>query len=310
MTSNSNTKTEDNSNESGFNIYDYDTSNDNEAAWHKNNEGSSKNYYRQGGNYKKITDPKFSPYNRQSQGIMKITPLKRQHKYAYTTVTYVAENSNEPEVQYVPISDISVIPHQISYSFFDTSEGKIGISNPTEEHMIVEADIYVTDLVMYYWRFNTDANSKRSSNGVQRTLKNYGGVDWMKKYRPYTTAKQMIKATEEFVEDTAVFWNFRQNFLQQHSGWVCQFSSHAFGTFAGVLTEVKYDIESGFMDAKFHIKIEEAIFTADYGTKDDQEETDTETSADIGVDSTDQSGDAVTDEVHDIGLFPGGESPQ
>ena len=36
-----------------------------------------------------------------------------------------------------------------------------------------------------------------------------------------------------------------------------------FGTFNGVFTEVKYDVSSGEQFAKWHIKVEEALFTTD-----------------------------------------------
>ena len=66
------------------------------------------------------------------------------------------------------------------------------------------------------------------------------------------------------MEQTKEFAEFRTTFLQQHSGWVCNFVSHTFGVFQGVITDVSYSINSGESFAKWHIKLEEAIFTENY----------------------------------------------
>ena len=45
---------------------------------------------------------------------------------------------------------------------------------------------------------------------------------------------------------------------------LCNFFSHTFGFFQGVITDVSYSINSGESFAKWHIKLEEAIFTENY----------------------------------------------
>ena len=76
---------------------------------------------------------------------------------------------------------------------------------------------------------------------------------------------------------------FRSTFLQQHSGWVCRFTSHVFGVFQGVITDVSFDIQSGESFAKWHVKLEEAIFLEAYSTKGQKP-------SDNNTDSTSASG--------------------
>ena len=88
-------------------------------------------------------------------------------------------------------------------------------------------------------------------------------------------------------------------FLQQHLGWVCLFSSHAFGVFQGVLTEVSYDITSGETLAKWHLKFEEALFITDengggYSTTGQKQDS----SSTSGDGSTTGSGDASSGETN------------
>lgn len=193
------------------------------------------------------------------QGVMKIIPMQQHQKFTYSVVADIAKGLSDPQPQIVPISDVSVVPHQISFDFFDTTEGKFGISNMTEKHMQVECDIYVSELVYFWWNHGTN-------NGA-----NYKGLDAMNKLYNYMESlgnnytANNVAQIQNF-EDTTEFIKFRTSFLTQFSGWQCKFISHTFGTFNGVFTEVKYDVSSGEQFAKWHVKIEEALFTTDTGT--------------------------------------------
>ena len=184
------------------------------------------------------------------QGMLKITPLQQRQKFTYTTVAYIAHKTQEPKIQIFPISDVNVVPHQITFDFYDTTEGRIGVSNAVEIHMNVECDVYLTDLLAQYWIFGDDNSHVM-------------GIDIFKNYK-----KQWWDAVdngeylnfEGDLENTSEFAEFRSTFLQQHSGWVCRFASHTFGVFQGVLTDVSYSIGSGESFAKWHLKFEEAIF--------------------------------------------------
>lgn len=189
------------------------------------------------------------------QGVMKIVPQYQKQSFSISQVADIAAGLPDPSTQIMPISDVQVRPHQISFDFFDTTEGKIGISNATEKHMQVECDVYVTDLVYFYW--NHGGNENFSGLDYMRYLSGYFdslGENWD------STALEKLY---DF-ENTNEFIKFRTAFLTQFSGWVCRFVSHTFGTFNGVFTEVSYDINSGEQFAKWHLKIEEAIFTRDY----------------------------------------------
>lgn len=189
------------------------------------------------------------------QGVMKIVPQYQKQSFSISQVADIAEGLPDPSTQIMPISDVQVRPHQISFDFFDTTEGKIGISNATEKHMQVECDVYVTDLVYFYW--NHGGNENFSGLDYMRYLSGYFdslGENWD------STALEKLY---DF-ENTNDFIKFRTAFLTQFSGWVCRFVSHTFGTFNGVFTDVSYDINSGEQFAKWHLKIEEAIFTGDY----------------------------------------------
>lgn len=214
------------------------------------------------------------------QGVMKIVPQYRKRGFTHTEVADIAEGFSEPQTQIFPISDVQVHPHQISFDFFDTTEGKIGVSNATEKHMQVECDIYVTELVYYYWNHGGKSND-------------YNGLNYMKYLNNFfdslgdTWDARALEKLYGF-EDTTEFIKFRTGFMMQFSGWVCRFVSHTFSTFNGVITEINYDISSGEQFAKWHLKIEEAIFTEDYsetGQKADtsagnQDNTNTETTGD------------------------------
>lgn len=189
------------------------------------------------------------------QGVMKIVPMFQKQTFSVYEVADIAEGVANPSTQIMPISDVQVRPHQISFDFFDTTEGKIGISNATEKHMQVECDVYVTDLVYFYWNHGGTSN--------------FSGLDYMSYLSGYFDSlgenwdSNAVASLYDF-ENTNEFIKFRNAFLTQFSGWVCRFVSHTFSTFNGVFTDVSYDINSGEQFAKWHLKIEEAIFTGDY----------------------------------------------
>lgn len=193
------------------------------------------------------------------QGVMKIIPVQQEQKFTISAVADIAKGVSNPQTQIVPISDVSVVPHQISFDFFDTTEGKIGISNATEKHMQLECDIYVSELVYFWWNHGT--NGSASFTGLDSMNKLY---NYMESLGTNYTSNNVAKIQN--FEDTTEFIKFRTSFLTQFSGWQCKFISHTFGTFNGVFTEVKYDVSSGEQFAKWHIKVEEAIFTSDTAT--------------------------------------------
>lgn len=206
-------------------------------------------------------------------GMLKITPLQQRQKFTYSTVAYIASKQEEPKTQIFPISDVSVIPHQITFDFYDTTEGRVGVSNAVEKHMVVECDVYLTDLVATYWAFGGDGEYNYGLDTFPKLKKKFWNAVESNEYLNF---KGDVEAKEEFA-------SFRNTFLQQHSGWVCRFTSHAFGVFQGVITDVAYDINSGESFAKWHIKFEEAIFLNEaYSTKgqkpDDSETSDGSTS--------------------------------
>lgn len=193
-----------------------------------------------------------------NQGILEIIPVQQRQKFTYSTVAYIAKHTIEPKTQRIPISDVSVTPHQINFDFYDTTEGRIGVSNATEKHMSVEFDVYLTDYVFFNW--------------------NSGGDNENKYYMdiPDFIKKTFWNAVEEEVyiydglftdyEQTKEFSDFRSSFLQQHLGWICKFNTHAFPTFVGVINDVSFSINNGESFAKWHVKLEEAIFTEAYST--------------------------------------------
>ena len=235
-------------------------------------------------------------------GIMKIEPIKRKQKYYRAEVAYIAQKLPYPQIQRIPISGVKITPHQISFDFFDTTEGKIGVSNATEKHMVLECDILVTEMIYFMWNhagtenqgkgYGTDGTGggggmsgmryfKQLDENVNKIIEAYGkgkcpkNIDFNKNgegwwnfmwsqlnlpWNGYNRAVQDFQLTQAFID-------FRNSFLQQFNGWVCQFTSEVFGVFNGVITEISYEIEDGSLDAKWHLKVEEAIFTDDYSTE-------------------------------------------
>ena len=203
------------------------------------------------------------------QGVVKIVPEFAKQTFTATAVADIAEGLSEPQTQVFPVSDVQVRPHQISFDFFDTTEGKIGVSNATEKHMQLEFDVYVTDLVYFYW------NHGNNKGG------DYSGLDYMQYLNEFFDSLEgewddsALEKLYNF-EDTTKFIKFRNTLFTQYSGWVCRFVGHTFSTFDGVFTDVSYDVSCGETFAKWHVKIEEAIFTPDY-SPDGKKPTDTST---------------------------------
>ena len=218
------------------------------------------------------------------QGMIKIIPVQQKQKFTYSTVSYIAEKQEEPKTQVFPISDVSVIPHQITFDFYDTTEGRVGVSNAVEKHMQVEFDVFLTDLLAQYWIFGEDNQYNLGLSFLSNQKQAYWDAVEEGSYLSF----------ENDLEQTKEFADFRATFLQQHSGWVCKFVSHIFGVFQGVITDVNYSVNSGESFAKWHIKLEEAIFTDAYqetGQKPSAESS--ETSQDS---SQEASGDATNQE--------------
>lgn len=232
-------------------------------------------------------------------GMMKIEPIKRKQKYVRTEVAYIAQGLPYPQIQRIPISGVKITPHQISFDFFDTTEGKIGVSNSTEKHMVVECDILVTEMIYFMWN-HAGSENQGQFYGLDGSGGG-GGMSGMRYFKQLEEYTNMIidgyvngecpqnldfnkngegwwnflwssvglpwngynRAVKDF-QQTQAFIDFRNSFLQQFNGWVCQFTSEVFGVFNGVITEISYEIEDGVLDAKWHLKIQEAIFTDDY----------------------------------------------
>jgi hypothetical protein len=232
-------------------------------------------------------------------GVMKIEPIKRKQNYYRAEVAYIAQKLPYPQIQRVPISGVKITPHQISFDFFDTTEGKIGVSNATEKHMVVECDILVTEMIYFMWNHAGTENQgsfygldgtgggggmsgmryfKQLEENVNKLIEAYSkgecpvGTEFNKNGEGWwnfmwSTLNVPWNGYNRVVQDfqqTQAFIDFRNSFLQQFNGWVCQFTSEVFGVFNGVITEISYEIEDGSMDAKWHLKIQEAIFTDDY----------------------------------------------
>ena len=218
------------------------------------------------------------------QGVMKITPVQQRQKFTYSTVAYIANKQEEPKTQVFPISDVNVVPHQITFDFYDTTEGRVGVSNAVEKHMVVECDIYLTDLIYFYWNSGGDGNNKYNMDIPNKLKKKFWDAIDNNNYIREDILTD-IEQTKEFAE-------FRNTFLQQHSGWVCLFNSPAFGIFQGVLTDVSYSIASGESFAKWHIKMEEAIFTEAYSDTGQKPQAET---SDTGNGEQSNSGDATNE---------------
>lgn len=219
----------------------------------------------------------------EQQGMVKIIPVRQKQKFTYSTVAYIATKTAEPKTQVLPISDVSVVPHQITFDFYDTTEGRVGVSNAVEKHMQVEFDVYLTELLAQFWIFGEDNEYILGGTSMPNIKKQFWDAVRDNQYLNF----------EADLEQSKEFADFRSTFLQQHSGWVCKFISHAFGAFQGVITDVSYQIGSGESFAKWHIKIEEAIFTDAYSKTGQKPQEESKTSEDG---SQTDSGDATAQE--------------
>lgn len=203
-----------------------------------------------------------------NQGILEIIPKQQRQKFTYSTIAYIAKHTNEPKTQRIPISDVSVVPHQINFDFYDTTEGRIGVSHASEKHMSVEFDVYLTDYIFYNWNFGGDNENKYYMDMPDKLKK----IFWESILDKTYTRESLLADFEQ----TKEFTDFRSSFLQQHLGWMCIFNTHAFPTFAGVINDVSFSINSGESFAKWHVKLEEALFTEAYsetGQKPQEETT-------------------------------------
>lgn len=216
------------------------------------------------------------------KGVIKITPIEQRQKFTYATVAYIADKQEEPKTQIFPIVDVQDKPHQIKWDFYSSTEGRIGVSNAVEEHMSVEFDVYLSELIAMYWAFG-------GNDEYNYGLSTYEG---MKKRWWDSVENGTYLDFEEDIESTKAFIDFRNTFLQQHSGWVCRFASHTFGVFQGVINDVSYNIGAGESFAKWHVVIEEAVFLNDAYSTTGQKPEATETSGG----STADSGDATASE--------------
>ena len=150
------------------------------------------------------------------QGMLKITPKKQRQKFTYSTVAYIADDQREPKTQIFPISDVNVTPHQITFDFYDTTEGRVGVSNAVEKHMVVECDVYLTDLIYQWWNHGQDNANDFTRLGWSNALKKqfWAAIEGGN-YNQTLAALQDIESTKEFSD-------FRNTFLQQHLGCLHQ----------------------------------------------------------------------------------------
>lgn len=246
----------------------------------KHDSTQSQNWY---SNIPEIYKPIAQRWSNQ-QGMLKITPLHQKQKFTYSTVAYIAKRKEEPKTQIFPITDVNVVPHQITFDFYDTTEGRIGVSNAVEKHMSVECDIYLTDLLAQFWIFGDDNHN--IMGGATNIFRSYKQEWWNAvENNTYLSFEGDLEATPEFAD-------FRNTFLQQHLGWVCRFTSHVFGVFQGVITDVSYSIGAGESFAKWHLKLEEAIFTEAYSKTGQKPQEESQTSKDGNTENSGAADDA------------------
>ncbi len=192
------------------------------------------------------------------RGVIKVTPIEQRQKFTYSTVAYIADKREEPKTQIFPMVDVNNDPHQITWDFYESTEGRVGVSNAVEKYQQCTFDVYLTELLATYWAFGEDGK-------YDYALPTYPNMKrrWWQAVEngTYLDFEADIEATKEFID-------FRNTFLQQHLGWVCRFSSHTFGVFQGVISSVKYTIGAGESFAKWTIEIKEAVFLQDaYSTE-------------------------------------------
>ena len=217
------------------------------------------------------------------RGVIKITPIEQRQKFTYSTVAYIADKQEEPKTQIFPIVDVNNDPHQITWDFFESTEGRIGVSNAVEKYQQCTFDVYLTELLATYWAFG-------ENDKYDYALPTYPNMKrrWWKAVEngTYLDFEADIESTKEFID-------FRNTFLQQHLGWVCRFSSHTFGVFQGVISNVKYTIGAG--ESKWTIEIKEAVFLRGaYSIDGKKQETTTSDGSKTG------SGDATNTEDIDV----------
>ena len=224
-------------------------------------------------------------------GVMKIVPMSQVQKFSQSVVADIADGVEQPLTQIIPVANVNVIPHHISFDFFDTTEGRFGVSNATEKHMTLECDVYVSELVYYWWQHG-EARGKGFS-GLDAMQATNEFIDSLGDGKGMTEEEFANKIVFEDFETTEEFMKFRSSLFTQFNGWVLKLVGHTFPTFYCVMTDIKYDISEGETQAKYHLKFEEAIFTEDFSNTGQKPDVQGDESG-SGFDSTtnDTTGDA------------------
>lgn len=248
----------------------------------------------------KLLQTDYSAYEWGTQaGIMRIVPISKVQSFTQSMVADIADGVEDPVTQMIPVANVNVIPHHISFDFFDTTEGRFGVSNATEKHMSLECDVYVSELVYFWWQHGSNDGFKGLDNmqEVYKYIDELGDGDDQEKY---------FNALDKFTdfEMTDEFMKFRSSLFTQFNGWVLKLVGHTFPTFYCVMTDIKYDLSEGETQAKYHLKFEEAIFTEDTSATGQKPEADGDTNGgmtdSVTTDSMDSGDSGVgVDEMQD-----------
>lgn len=218
----------------------------------------------------KLLDSHYSAYEWFNQaGVMRIVPMARVQQFTQSMVADIADGVEDPVTQIIPVANVNVIPHHISFDFFDTTEGRFGVSNATEKHMALECDVYVSELVYFWWQHGSNEGFK----GLNDMKQVYTYIDELGEGDDQSKYFDALDKLEDF-EMTEDFMRFRSTLFTQFNGWVLKLVGHTFPTFYCVMTDIKYDLSEGETQAKYHLKFEEAIFTGDYSTSGQKPEAD------------------------------------
>ena len=248
----------------------------------------------------KLLQTDYSAYEWGTQaGIMRIVPISKVQSFTQSMVADIADGVEDPVTQMIPVANVNVIPHHISFDFFDTTEGRFGVSNATEKHMSLECDVYVSELVYFWWQHGSNDGFKGLDNmqEVYKYIDELGDGDDQEKY---------FNALDKFTdfEMTDEFMKFRSSLFTQFNGWVLKLVGHTFPTFYCVMTDIKYDLSEGETQAKYHLKFEEAIFTEDTSATGQKPEAEGDTNGgmtdSVTTDSVDTGDSGVgVDEMQD-----------
>lgn len=236
----------------------------------------------------KLLDSHYSAYEWFNQaGVIRIVPMARVQQFTQSMVADIADGVEDPVTQIIPVANVNVIPHHISFDFFDTTEGRFGVSNATEKHMTLECDVYVSELVYFWWQHGSNEGFKGLDDMKQiyTYLDELGEGDDQTKYFDALDKLQDFEMTEDFMR-------FRSSLFTQFNGWVLKLVGHTFPTFYCVMTDIKYDLSEGETQAKYHLKFEEAIFTGDYSTSGQKPEAEGDSTGG-GLDSATNDSNAI-----------------